>query len=64
MIHKSEFDPLEDYENSEGVVEMTLDTKQCAEVALYMHEQWQAAPSQKFMYRTFDEWLRMLIEKA
>lgn len=41
--------------------ELTLDQKTCAEIALYMYEQYKIAPSQKFMYLQFDEWLNKLI---
>jgi hypothetical protein len=42
--------------------EYVLDQKACAEVALYMYEQYKIAPSQRFMYLQFDEWLRKLIK--
>jgi hypothetical protein len=41
--------------------EYTLDQTQCAQVALYMYEQYKVAPSQKLMYLQFDEWLKMMI---
>ena len=41
--------------------ELVLDQKTCAEVALYMYEQYKVAPSQRFMYLQFDEWLKKLI---
>ena len=41
--------------------ELVLDQKTCAEVALYMYEQYKGAASQKFMFLQFDEWLKKLI---
>lgn len=43
-------------------VGLVLDAKTCAEVALYMYEQYKIAPSQRFMYLQFDEWLNKIIK--
>lgn len=41
--------------------EIELDTDQCAEVALYMYEEWKKAMQPPlFIYKTFPEWLKQL----
>ena len=44
--------------------ELTLDQNTCAQIALYMYEQYKIAPSQRFMYLQFDQWLRNLMDKS
>lgn len=39
-------------------IEYTLDAQQCAQVSLYMYEQWQKAMEPPLLvYKTFPEWL-------
>ena len=43
---------------------VTLGTKECVEVALYMYEQWQEAMKPRlYIYRTFPDWLKDIQEK-
>lgn len=42
-------------------VEYTLDTKQCAGVALHMYKEWEKAMQPPLLiYRSFPDWLNML----
>lgn len=42
--------------------EMVLDTKGCAEVALYMYREWQKAMEPPlFIYKQFPDWLEGLL---
>lgn len=45
-------------------IELNLDYQQCAEVALYMYQEWQQAMQPPiFIYKNFDQWLEELKTK-
>jgi hypothetical protein len=47
--------------DDEGLREVELSTKQCAEIALYMYEQWQEAMKPPlFIYKDYPTWLKQL----
>jgi hypothetical protein len=42
-------------------MEYELSTEQCAEVALYMYQEWQKSMQPPlYIYKTFPEWLQAL----
>lgn len=50
---------------SEEMTELTLGTKQCAEVALHMYQEWQKAMQPPLLiFVSFDEWLKKLLKEA
>lgn len=49
---------------AEDVVELTLNSKQVAEIALYMYGEYKKCPSLKYAYVDFDVWLNRVIAKA
>lgn len=46
------------------ILEYTLDTKQCAQVASFMYTQWQEAMKPPlYVYKDFPTWLNDIISK-
>ena len=46
------------------ILEATLDTKQCADIALYMYHNWQEEMKPPiYKYIKFEDWLYNLLEE-